>query len=184
MARWVSRAFLCSSMLAHADTDADRIKRLEDQIKALQEQMQKLKDDQAARDKAQVASAVKRTGQPPQPGAPAPVSAGSLKFSGDATIRMDLTNLSSLQTGLFPEGTQGVARDRFRLNLASPLSAHSEVGGQLSTGETTTPTLATSPRWAARISPRHSRCRRVISTTTSARRMHRFPIAACRRTSR
>ena len=41
--------FLCSGVLARADTDADRIKRLEEQVKTLLDQVQKLTDQHIAK---------------------------------------------------------------------------------------------------------------------------------------
>ena len=142
-------ALLYTYSPARADTDADRYKKLEDQVKMLVEQQQKLKDQQTANEKtiALLMAALNdvKTGKiRAQPaGTVAPTGNGDkFTFSGDASTRLDLTNISSLQTGLFPEGTQGVLRERFRLNMTSPLGARSEVGAQLSTGQTATPTLA------------------------------------------
>ena len=71
--------FLCSTALAHADTDSDRIKKLEDQLKILQEQIQKLKDQEAARDKEKVASLTRPIGQKPDGTATTPAAAPGLK---------------------------------------------------------------------------------------------------------
>ena len=145
----LASAFLCVHGLARADTDGERFKKLEDQVKLLLEQQEKLKDQQAANQKtiAQLLTELHNAKEGKQPdrvvGPPTPTGNGDkFTISGDASIRLDLTNLSSLQTGLFPEGTQGVVRERLRLNLLSPLGARSEVGAQLSTGQTSTPTLA------------------------------------------
>ena len=140
---------LCSGSVALADTESDRMKRIEDQVKVLLDSQQHLKEQQAQNDKLittllaelKTANGGKSIQIPKQEG-PRPESASGLRFSGDATARLDLTNLSSLQTGLFPEGGQGVLRQRFRLNLTTPLGSRSEVGAQVSTGQTATPTLA------------------------------------------
>ncbi len=140
---------LLGAPAVRADTDADRMKRLEDQVKTLLEQQQKLKDQQAENDKTialllETLKDVKAGKQGGKPVVTPPTTGNGDKFtfSGDASTRLDLTNLSSLQTGLFPEGTQGALRERFRLNVSSPFGSHSEVGAQLSTGQTATPTLA------------------------------------------
>src|SRR5882724_4991417 len=119
--------FLCSGVLARADTDADSIKRLEEQVKTLLEQVQRLKDEQALRDKAQLTSSVNPGGtkktQPAPGGQPAPAS--GLRFSGDIDTRFDLTGIHSRQLGVIPEGESGQLRGRFRLRAQMPLSQRS-----------------------------------------------------------
>ena len=133
---------LCSSLLARADTDADRIKRLEDQIKALQEQMQKLKDDQVARDKAQVASTGNQGGRPGQPPAKPPAAANAIRISGDIDTRFDLTGFHAPITGVIPEGDTGRLAGRFRLKLQTSLSQRSDAEIWLQTGQQISPTVA------------------------------------------
>jgi hypothetical protein len=133
--------FACTGVLARADTDADRIKRLEDQIKALQEQMQKLKDDQAARDKAQVAS-INKGGQPSNPRPTAPTPTNGIRFSGDLDTRFDLTGIHSRDIGIIPEGDQGQLRGRFRLRMQMPLSQRSDAELYFVTGVNQNPTGA------------------------------------------
>ncbi|HLJ57985.1 MAG TPA: putative porin, partial [Chthonomonadaceae bacterium] len=135
--------FLCGAVMGRADTDADRIKRLEDQIKLLQEQMQKLKDDQAARDRAQIAAASHKAGQPmPAPGGPTPTNVGAIKWSGDFDSRFDLTGIHSRDIGIIPEGDQGALRARYRIRMQMPLSNRSDAEIYLSTGVNNSPTLA------------------------------------------
>jgi hypothetical protein len=136
--------FLCSGVLARADTDADRIKRLEEQVKTLLEQVQKLKDEQAARDKAQVASSVNPSVNPsgtkqPPPANP-PATASGLRFSGDLDTRLDLTGEHSRELGIIPEGDQGQLRGRFRLRIQMPLSQRSDAEIYLATSVNQGPT--------------------------------------------
>lgn len=119
--------FLWGSLSAHADTDSDRLKRLEDQIKALQEQVLKLRDDQLSRDRERTISLLPDTkkqmdGRKPDTMAGPP----ALKWSGDITTRFDLTGIHSRGIGTTPEGDSGFFRGRFRLRLQAPLSQRSE----------------------------------------------------------
>src|SRR5260221_3685969 len=120
--------FLCSGVIARADTDADRIKRLEEQVKTLLEQVQRLKDEQALRDKAQLTSSANPGGtkktQPGPGGQPAPAS--GIRFSGDLDTRLDVTGEHSRELGIIPEGDQGQLRGRFRLKMQMPLSQRSD----------------------------------------------------------
>jgi hypothetical protein len=136
--------FLCHSAIAFADTDSDRIKRLEEQLKTLQQEIQKLKDEQATRDREKVATAsAKPNGQKQElpPVNPRP-SAGGLKFSGDIDTRFDLTSEHALELGIIPQGDQGTLRGRFRLKMQTPISERSDAEIYLSTGVNSSPTVA------------------------------------------
>src|SRR5438067_1343459 len=135
--------FLCHSAVAFADTDSDRIKRLEDQLKTLQLEIQRLRDEQAARDRERVTTAsAKPIGQPPGEKpmtAPASPAAG-LKFSGDLDTRLDVTSNYSRQLGTIPIGEQGALRGRFRLRMQTPVTQRSDAEIYLASSVNQAPT--------------------------------------------
>ena len=136
--------FLCHSAIAFADTDSDRIKRLEDQLKTLQQEIQKLRDEQAARDREKVttASAKPTTQKPdqPPPSNPGGGAGAGLRFSGDLDTRLDITSLRSRELGIIPLGEQGTLRGRFRLRMQTPVTQRSDAEIYLATGVNTAPT--------------------------------------------
>ena len=105
--------FLCHSAVAFADTDSDRIKRLEDQLKTLQQEIQRLRDEQVSRDREKVTTASAKPGgqKTDKPSMTSPsASPAALKFSGDLDTRLDITSNYSRQLGTSPLGEQGALR--------------------------------------------------------------------------
>lgn len=136
---------LSSTLASRADTDTDRMKRLEEQVKMLLEQQQKMKDQQADNEKqiatllTEIRNAKGKGIQPTAPKAAGTAPTGGLKISGDIATRFDNTSIASRQTGLIPEGDQGFLRGRFRLRLQSPITNRSEAELYLTTGQTPNP---------------------------------------------
>lgn len=134
--------FLTSGALAHADSDSDRIKKLEEQLKAITVELQKLRDEAATRDKERLAGfpgeVAKPAGQKPD-GMAKPTAPG-LKFSGDLDFRLDLTGEHSREIGIIPEGDQGQFRGRFRLKMQTPVTDRSEAEIYLASSVNQSPT--------------------------------------------
>lgn len=135
--------FLCHSAVAFADTDSDRIKRLEDQLKTLQQEIQRLRDEQASRDREKVTTASAKPGgqKADKPSMTSPsASPAALKFSGDLDTRLDITSNYSRQLGTIPLGEQGTLRGRFRLRMQTPVTNRSDAEIYLASGVNQAPT--------------------------------------------
>ena len=133
---------MSSGVLAHADSDSDRIKKLEEQLKAITIELQKLRDEASARDRERVASlpaeTPKNVGQKPD-AMPKPAAPG-LKFSGDIDFRLDLTSIGSKDIGIIPEGDSGQFRGRFRMKIQTPVTDRSDAEIYLASSVNQSPT--------------------------------------------
>ena len=134
--------FMTSGVLAYADSDSDRIKKLEEQLKLITAELQKLKDDAVARDKERVANLPGESSKPAgqKPDAMAKPAAPGLKFSGDIDFRLDLTSVGSRDIGIVPEGDSGQFRGRFRMKIQTPLTDRSEAELYLASSVNQSPT--------------------------------------------
>ena len=138
----LASVFLCHSAVAFADTDSDRIKRLEDQLKTLTQEIQRLRDESAARDRERLATAsAKPIGQNPKQPVMNPAGApAALKFSGDLDTRLDISSAKSRQLGIIPLGDQGTLRGRFRLKMQTPVTNRSDAEIYLASSVNQAPT--------------------------------------------
>lgn len=138
----VAGILLCSATASRADTDSDRIKKLEDQVRLLLEQQTKLKDQQTDNDKliATLLADLKEAKAKTKPQdsmmkdkeMKAETKPG-VKISGDVTTRFELNTVGSLQNGSIPEGEEGLLRGRFRLKLDFPINQRSDAQVYLTT---------------------------------------------------
>jgi hypothetical protein len=134
--------FLCHSAVAFADTDSDRIKRLEDQLKTLQQEIQRLRDESAARDREKLAGVTLTPAgkKPAQPVAAPGAAPAGLRFSGDLDTRLDITSNRSRELGIIPLGEQGQLRGRFRLRMQTPVTNRSDAEIYLASSVNQAPT--------------------------------------------